>query len=195
MHRPTAQEINLLPLYQGVAMSAICLVENEQDAQYALQTLSQFPCLGVDTESKPTFRKGEKSAGPTLIQLSTACHVFLFPVRFSVALNAANTLLSDPQIKKVGFGIKGDIKALRHQLGIELINTEDLSVTLKRVAADKNPIGARAAVAMVLKQRLPKGEQQSNWVAYPLKKQQIVYAANDAHAAICVAQAIAYYTV
>jgi ribonuclease D len=57
---------------------------------------------------------------------------------------------------------------------------------LKKIAGEKNRIGARAAVAMVLKARLGKGAQKSNWGAYPLKDNQIVYAANDAHCAICI---------
>jgi len=59
-------------------------------------------------------------------------------------------------------------------------------VTLKKLAGEKNPIGARAAVAMVLHKRLGKGAQKSNWGTYPLKNHQIKYAANDAHCAICV---------
>jgi hypothetical protein len=42
------------------------------------------PVIGFDTESKPTFRKGEVSTGPHLVQLATDAHVFLFPVACAV---------------------------------------------------------------------------------------------------------------
>ena len=103
-----------------------------------------------------------------------------------MALAVARAILSNPAIKKVGFGLSGDNKELRTKLEIEIVNTEDLSVKLKRLAGEKNTIGARAAVAMVLKTRLGKGAQKSNWGAYPLKENQILYAANDAHSAICI---------
>jgi ribonuclease D len=185
MQRPTKEQIRELPLYTGLALLDITIIENEADAVNALKILKNEVCLGFDTESKPTFRKGEMSAGPTLIQLATESKAFLFPTRFPAAVSSAMEILSNPKIKKVGFGIKGDNKELRTKLNINIKNTEDLSVKLKKLAGEKNSIGARAAVAMVLKLRLGKGAQISNWGAYPLRKNQILYAANDAHAAIC----------
>lgn len=190
MKRPTKEQISELPLYAGLALVDIQIIENELDAAEALTSLEAEACLGFDTESKPIFRKGEVSPGPTLIQLATESKAFLFPVRFPSALASARAILSNPDIKKVGFGIKGDNKELRSKLDIDIVNTEDLSVKLKGLSGEKNLIGARAAVAMVLKARLGKGAQRSNWGAYPLKDSQILYAANDAHSAICVAQTI-----
>ncbi|GKT12898.1 MAG: hypothetical protein ISEC1_P1890 [Thiomicrorhabdus sp.] len=190
MQRPTKEQIMELPLYIGLDPIHIKIVENEQDAAQALVELKSAPCLGFDTESKPIFKKGEISPGPTVIQLATGFKAFLFMTRFPAAVDAARRLLSDSNIKKVGFGIRGDNKELRNKLDINIVNTEDLSVTLKKLSGEKNLIGARAAVAMILKQRLPKGAQQSNWGAYPLQKHQIQYAANDAHSAICIENAI-----
>lgn len=190
MQRPTKEEIRAFPLYAGLGLADIHVVESEQDAALALDALHHTLRLGFDTESKPTFRKGEMSAGPTLIQLATESQAFLFPTRFAAAVSVARVILSNPNIKKVGFGIRGDINELRVKLDIELVNTEDLSLVLKHLFEEKNAIGARAAVAMVLQQRLTKGAQTSNWGAYPLQKHQLEYAANDAHAAICVAQTL-----
>ncbi|TYL47432.1 3'-5' exonuclease [Marinomonas sp. IMCC 4694] len=194
MERPTKEQIIELPLYTGLDLTHIHLVENEQDAERALKALENEPCLGFDTESKPIFQKGEISPGPSLIQLATESKAFLFPTRFPDAVAAARIILANPNIKKIGFGIKGDNKELRGKLNIEIANTQDLSVLLKRLAGDKNTIGARAAVAMVLGKRLAKGAQKSNWGAYPLKEHQILYAANDAHSAICVERALVLLT-
>jgi len=190
MYRPTKDQIRNLPLYEGLDLVDIKIIENEFDAADALKELRQEVCLGFDTESKPIFRKGEVSPGPTLIQLSTQSKAYLFPIRFPYAVSSAKEILSNPTIKKVGFGIKGDNKELRAKLNINIVNTEDLSVKLKNLIGEKNTIGARAAVAMVLKFRLGKGAQKSNWGAYPLKTNQILYAANDAHSAICTEQSL-----
>lgn len=195
MERPTKEQIRTLPLYVGLGLVDIKIIENELDAANALIALKDEVCLGFDTESKPIFRKGEISPGPTLIQLSTESKAFLFPTRFPSAVSSAMQILSNPNIKKVGFGIKGDNKELRTKLNIDIVNTEDLSVRLKDLVGEKNSIGARAAVAMVLKFRLGKGAQKSNWGAYPLKKSQILYAANDAHSAICIERALSLATV
>lgn len=189
MERPTKENIRELPLYTGLKFNDIKIVENEQDAAQALNVLNNETCLGFDTESKPIFHKGMISPGPTLIQLSTESKAFLFPTRFSSAVSSARTLLGNPNIKKVGFGIAGDIKELRIKFAIDVVNTENLSVA-KNLIGEGKPIGARNAVAMVLKLRLGKGAQKSNWASYPLKKNQIQYAANDAHSAICIAKTL-----
>lgn len=186
MKRPTKEQIRALPLYEGLALSDIIIVENEADAAQAIKSLNNTDCLGFDTESKPIFRKGAVNPGPTLIQLATESVAFLFPVRFPIAVSCARTILSNPAIQKVGFGIRGDIKELRNKLDIDIVNTHNLSVELKHLAGEKNEIGARAAVAMVLHSRLAKGAQKSNWGAYPLSNHQVRYAANDAHSAICI---------
>ena len=186
MERPTKEQIRELPLYVGLDLSDIKIIENELDAENALEALEHEVCLGFDTESKPIFLKGEVSPGPTLIQLATETKAYLFPTRFPCAVSLAGKILSNPNIKKIGFGLNGDNKELRDKLNINIVNTEDLSVKLKKIAGERNRIGARAAVAMVLKARLGKGAQKSNWGAYPLKDNQIVYAANDAHCAICI---------
>lgn len=191
MKRPTKDQIRELPLYIGLDLLDIQIIENEQDAVDALKALENEVCLGFDTESKPIFRKGEVSPGPTLIQLATESKAFLFPTRFPAAVFSAGKILSNPNIKKVGFGLNGDNKELRTKLNINIVNTDDLSVKLKHLAGEKNSIGARAAVAMVLNARLGKGAQKSNWGAYPLKNNQIVYAANDAHSAICIERSLA----
>ena len=190
MQRPTKDRIRELPLYAGLDLSHIKIIENEIDAAEALAALEHEVCLGFDTESKPIFIKGDVSPGPTLIQLATESVAYLFPTRFPAAVSSARELLSNPNIKKVGFGIKDDNKELRSKLNIDIVNTEDLSIKLKRLAGEKNTIGARAAVAMVLQARLGKGAQQSNWGAYPLKDNQILYAANDAHCAICIERSL-----
>jgi ribonuclease D len=186
MQRPTKEQIRELPLYVGLDFYNIEIIENERDAAKVLNELENEVCLGFDTESKPIFLKGEISPGPTLIQLATQSKAFLFPARFPAAIACAKSILCNPSIKKVGFGISGDIKELRTKLDINIVNTLDLSTKLKSLIKDKNRIGARSGVAMVLKSRLGKGAQKSNWGAYPLRKNQILYAANDAHSAICV---------
>ena len=136
MYRPTKDQIRNLPLYEGLDLVDIKIIENEFDAADALKELRQEVCLGFDTESKPIFRKGEVSPGPTLIQLATQSKVYLFPIIFPYAVSSAKEILCNPTIKKVGFGIKGDNKELRAKLNINIVNTEDLSVKLKNLIGE-----------------------------------------------------------
>ncbi len=186
MKRPTKEQMRELPLFTGISLDNIVVVQEREGAEKAIKELKEAPCLGFDTESKPCFRKGEVNKGPHLIQLANASRAFLFPTRFLPIITALDTVLSDPQIKKVGFGLAGDQKILQGKFGINLLNTQDLSVTLKDYYGLKQRVGIRAAVAMVFQQRLTKGAQTSNWAAFPLQEHQLKYAANDAYASLCI---------
>ncbi|WP_339136956.1 MAG: 3'-5' exonuclease [Candidatus Electrothrix sp. GW3-4] len=186
LQRPTKEQMRDLPLFRGISLDNIVVVQDGEGAEQAIKELKEAPCLGFDTESKPCFRKGEVSKGPHLIQLANESKAFLFPTRFLPAITLLDKILSDPHIKKVGFGLAGDAKILQRKFGINLFNTQDLSVKLKSHFRLKQRVGIKAAVAMVFQQRLAKSAQTSNWAAFPLQEHQLKYAANDAYASLCI---------
>ncbi|MCI5147345.1 MAG: 3'-5' exonuclease domain-containing protein 2 [Candidatus Electrothrix sp. AR3] len=190
MKRPTKEQIRELPLFIGISLDNVVVVKDIEGAEKAIKELKEATCLGFDTESKPCFRKGEVSKGPHLIQLSNESKAFLFPTRFLSIIASLDKILSDSNIKKVGFGLANDKRILQRKFGIKLLNTQDLSVKLKEYSGSKQRVGIRAAVAMVFKQRLAKGAQTSNWAAFPLQEHQLKYAANDAYASLCIEREI-----
>jgi ribonuclease D len=186
MERPTKEQIRDLPIYNGISLDNIIVVTNKADSISAIAELRTHSCLGFDTESKPCFIKGEVSDGPHLIQLATKSKVFLFPTKFYENVTAIAEILSDPTIRKVGFGLKEDKKILFRKFGIKLVNTEELSSKVMRFTQIKQRVGARVAVAIFFNQRLSKSAQQSNWSIFPLHDHQKKYAANDAHTALLI---------
>lgn len=186
MERLTKEQIQFLPMYDGLSLDNIIVVTQASDAISAIVELKKHAILGFDTESKPCFKKGEISDGPHLIQLSTKTKAFLFPTKFFENFTEIEDILSDPTIKKVGFGLKEDKKMIFRKFGIKLENTVELSSKVMHFAQVTQRVGARAAVAMFFNQRLSKGAQRSNWSAFPLKDHQKMYAANDAHSALLI---------
>jgi len=69
-----------LPAYQGIQLDQVTLVVSDALAARALTALMAADAIGFDSESKPTFRKGEASTGPHLVQLATDAHAYLFPI-------------------------------------------------------------------------------------------------------------------
>lgn len=187
---PTKAQINELPQYIGLSLENIVLVDTRAKAQRAGTVLSQARILGFDTETKPRFHVGQSCKGPALIQLATVDTGFLIPTRSQFGLSLASEILSNASIKKVGFGTHNDERELGLKFNIKVNNLENLSMTLKDYIDLDRPVGARAAVAMILKARLTKGAQKSNWEAPKLKPSQLLYAANDAHSALNVRNAI-----
>jgi RNA polymerase sigma factor for flagellar operon FliA len=179
-----------LPLYQGVALADVVLVESAAAAAEACRVLLAEAVLGFDTEAKPTFAKGEVSTGPHLIQLATEERVYLFPVRPQMDYSGLRQILESPRILKAGFGLGSDLAQLRARLGIEAQGILDLSRALPG-EKPKQTMGAKTAVARYLGQRMQKSKHitTSNWAHPRLNERQMLYAANDAQAALRVYRA------
>lgn len=184
----TSETDELLPPYDGIKMADVRMVKSERDAAEALAALSCADVIGFDTESKPTFLKGEASTGPHLIQLATDDAAYLFQISAAPApdqLKAVlKAVLESKAILKVGFGLSDDVKRLRTKLGIDIVNVLDLSTALRK--NEKNTLGAKTAVARFFGQKLQKSKKitTTNWAMPRLSEKQILYAADDAHVAL-----------
>jgi RNA polymerase sigma factor for flagellar operon FliA len=180
----------LLPPYDGITLDAVRLVRTEADAVAALAALSAQDVVGFDTESKPTFQKGEESTGPHLVQLATDSEVFLFqigrPAAVAPLLGVLRAVLESATILKVGFGLGDDVRRLRTKLDIDSNNVLDLSMALRQ--GERNTLGAKTAVARYFGQKLQKSKRitTTNWALPVLSEKQILYAADDAHVALRV---------
>ncbi len=182
-----------LPPYQGIALADVRLVRTREDAEAALGALLACDAIGFDTESKPTFQKGEVSTGPHLVQLADDTHAWLFQVGAPSSAGAQlcadvlRPVLESATILKVGFGLGDDLRRLRAKLGIETLNVIDLATALRRrEEREKNAWGAKTAVERFFGRRLQKSRRitTTNWALPRLSEQQIQYAADDAHVAL-----------
>lgn len=179
-----------LPEYPGITLADITLVVSAELAAEALDALMAADVIGFDTESKPTFLKGEVSTGPHLIQLATDQRAFLFPVSRLASTDVLKAVLESPAVLKAGFGLGNDFSALKSRLGIEVRHVIDLGEVL-RGPGHKGTVGAKVAVAHYFGQRLQKSKKigTSNWANAHLSERQLLYAANDAHVALKIYRA------
>ncbi len=174
-----------LPVYPGIGLADVTLVDDAELAGQALAAFQAAAVIGFDSESKPTFRKGEASTGPHLVQLATDEHAWLFPVALPANLPVLKTVLESPAILKVGFGLGNDRSVLHSRLGIALNHVVDLGEML-RGPGHRGTVGAKVAVAHYFGQKLHKSKKvgTSNWASPRLSERQLLYAANDAHVAL-----------
>jgi len=162
-----------------------------QDSSIALQG----PFLGLDVEWKPNRVKGAPERPVALIQLASRHEVLLFHIyRVGQLPPFLTALLEDPEIKKVGVNVKGDVAKLYKDWKVDVKGAEDLSELTWEVDAEHwhaarnsgkcSPIGLAKLVEryLVLKLDKPKSVQQSDWERV-LDERQRTYAANDAAAA------------
>ncbi|WP_226471796.1 3'-5' exonuclease [Dechloromonas denitrificans] len=174
-----------LPLYAGLPLERVRLVVSAELAAEAQAALLAADAIGFDTESKPTFLKGEVSTGPHLVQLATDTHAYLFPIARAGDHTVLRAILESATVLKVGFGLGNDRSALKSRLGITLAKVLDLGETL-RGPGHKGTVGAKVAVAHFFGQKLQKSKKTgtSNWANRNLTERQLLYAANDAHVAL-----------
>jgi len=168
-------QINKLPLYHY--KGRVEVIDNKEKALIAASKLKKNKILGFDTETRPSFKKGEYY-DVSLLQLGTDSEVFLFRLRHTSLIPEIIEILEDPSIIKAGVAIDDDIKALKKLHPFKENSFADLATM-----AQKNGIqtfGLRALAAIFLSKRLSKREQTSNWDRKVLTQSQITYAACDA---------------
>lgn len=185
-----------LPAYVGLTLAEITLITSAEDANAAFGALAAAKVIGFDTESKPTFLKGEVSTGPHLIQLATDERAYLFQILPGLDTSALKTVLESAQILKVGFGLGNDRRDLKARLGINLHNVLDLGEALRGAGQlgqannekHRGTVGAKLAVAHFFSAKLQKSKKvgTSNWASHRLSERQLLYAANDAYVALKV---------
>ena len=178
-------------MFRGLALEQIHTLDTAADFEAARQAIEKEKVLGFDTESKPTFAKDVVRLGPHVIQFALQDEAYIVQVQHPRSLGFLKAILESAEIVKVGFGLRSDRLPLFRNLGIELRGDVDLSHALRSLGY-KDALGIRAAVAVVLHQRFSKSKRVtlSNWGSKNLRPEQLIYAANDAFAALKVFRAI-----
>jgi ribonuclease D len=188
---PDKDAIALLPPFERLGLDRITLVSTEAEAQNAYAKLAAATAWGFDTESKPTFRVGEESDGPHILQLSTPDRAWVFQLHDLACRAVAAELLGMKGIAKAGFGLGDDRKRIISKLRVEPNGILELN-TVFRERGYRKDMGVKGAVAVLFNQRFIKSKKAatSNWANGRLTEAQLVYAANDAYAAIRVFEAL-----
>ena len=155
----------------------VCLVTTPQDRARALADIQHESVVGFDTETRPSFSKGESH--PTcLVQAATASTVYLFQLRRLDVSQILAELLAQPRIVKAGVALAYDLRSLKLVFPFMEKNVLDLGIVARRRGLDQT--GLRNLAGIFLGFRIPKGTRTSNWAAAQLSAQQITYAATDA---------------
>lgn len=188
---PAPEEIALLEPFARIGLDRIEVVATAAHAEAAAGVLLQEAVWGFDTESRPTFTAGETSDGPHTIQLATLEQAYVFQLHDAGCRAIAGELLARTGIVKAGFGLHDDKRRITRKLGIEPSDVLDLD-TVFRQRGYRRQMGTKAAIAVLFQRRYLKSKRAatSNWANRQLTQSQVLYAANDAWAALCVYHAL-----
>ena len=188
---PHKDDIAELEPFDGLGMESVFVVTTLRQAGLAMDELMGAGTVGFDTESKPTFHKGQKSEGPHVLQFATLEKAFIFQSAFIESHPVIVELLQSTLLIKIGFGLGGDLHQISNRFGIQPAAIVDLDRSFKKLGY-RNAVGAKSAVAMFFNRKLLKSKSvtTSNWAMRDLSERQLLYAANDAYAAIRIFHAL-----
>lgn len=167
----------LIQLPQIEFRGEITLVESLKYIEEVLIFLKSQKFLGFDTETRPSFKKGLINK-VSLLQLASPERVILFrlnKIGFPVELAK---ILADEKIVKVGAAIRDDIRILQKLQTFKPGGFIDLQHIVKDYGIENK--GVRKLAGIILKGRVSKSQQLTNWEAPEITENQKIYAATDA---------------
>jgi hypothetical protein len=169
------EDLANLPIrrYEG----PVIVVATAQELEQAREDIWKEPVVGIDTETRPSFRKGE-SYMPCLVQVATTRAVYLFQLPFVDAATIVPPVLEDAQIAKAGVALAHDLRSLKQVFPFQERHVVDLGLVARGCGSTQT--GLRNLAGIFLGIRIPKGSRTSNWAARQLTQAQITYAATDA---------------
>lgn len=155
----------------------VVLVDTPEQEEMAVRELRHETAVGFDTESRPAFKKGDNFP-VSLVQIATLETAYLFQVDKTGFTDALAAFLANPDIKKIGVGLKHDVVKLQELKQFKAGGFVDLS----HIAKEKGiiQVGARGLTARYTGCRLVKSAQKTNWAKPDLTWRQQIYAACDA---------------
>jgi len=171
----TKNEINELPLFRYEGKTIIAATDKQIDK--AIFEIEEHDIVGFDTESKPAFKKGQFNH-VALIQIAVPGKVYLLRIHQVGITHTLSKFLSNDSITKVGIALDDDLISLKKRRRFLPRGFKDLNMIAPTLGIEK--IGARNLTALILKNRISKNQQVSNWENHVLTTPQIKYAATDA---------------
>jgi ribonuclease D len=171
----SGEAINALPLWQFGGK--IVFVDNPDQAVDCMKNLRTQDLLGFDTETRPAFRKGQHY-DPAIVQIATDREVFVFQLAKCKKLAPFLPLFESEKNKKVCLGVQEDVRHLKKIQNFNARGFVDLTVMTDALGIEDRSL--RKLCAILLKIRISKREQTSDWSKAQLTEGQLRYAATDA---------------
>ncbi len=159
----------------------IRVINTEEEAIAAIESLRKVKIVGFDTETKPSFKKGRTNT-VSLIQISDGACCYLFRINKFGFAKCLVDFLQDPAVKKIGLSLRDDFHVLHRLSPFEPQSFVDLQSFVSDYCITDASL--QKIFAVIFGQRISKSQRLSNWEADSLSEQQQTYASIDAWACL-----------
>ena len=161
----------------------VIVVDKPEMVADAAAYLRQHTVLGVDTEARPSFKRGVHY--PTaLVQISTLERCYLFRLTHVGMPVEIAEIFANPDICKVGLAFKDDINGLRRRRDFKPANCIDLQSMVCKYGIME--MGLQKIFAIIFGKKISKAQQLTNWENSHLTAEQARYASTDAWATLSI---------
>lgn len=157
------------------------LVQTPAAAVKAMRYLMEQPLVGFDTETRPSFRKGDNHK-VALMQLSTDNICFLIRLNRLGIFPAMKEFLESESVVKIGLSTKDDFHMLNALAPVEPKGFVELQSMVKEYGIGEASL--TKIYALLFGKRISKAQRLTNWEAVELTSAQQNYAALDAWACL-----------
>ncbi|MBE6286947.1 MAG: 3'-5' exonuclease domain-containing protein 2 [Mediterranea massiliensis] len=184
IHRTVSkEEIQEMP--KASFPGEIHVISTIEEAEKAIQYLEQYTLLGIDSETRPAFNKGQIHK-VALLQISSQTHCFLFRLNLIGLPQPLIALLENPRITKVGLSLKDDFMMLHKRASFQPQSVVELQEFVRPFGI--NEMSLQKIFAILFGEKISKSQQLSNWESPILSSAQQNYAATDAWACLHIYQ-------
>lgn len=159
----------------------VIIVDHPTHVAPAIEYLSQHTILGVDTEARPSFKRGVHY--PTaLVQVATLERCYLFRLTHVGLPQELADIFANPNICKVGLAFKDDLTGLKRRRSFKPTNCIDLQTIVCKYGIME--LGLQKIFAIIFGKKISKSQQLTNWENSYLTPEQARYASTDAWATL-----------
>lgn len=159
----------------------IHVISTEEETEKAVRYLSAQPIVGIDSETRPSFTKGQVHK-VALLQISTEECCFLFRLNHTGLTQALVSLLENPKVIKVGLSLKDDFMMLHKRKAFKQRACIELQEYVNQFGIKDKSL--QKIYAILFDERISKSQRLSNWETEILTDSQKQYAAIDAWACL-----------
>ena len=159
----------------------IITIDTAAAVDQAIIALSHESHVGIDTETRPSFRKGVQH-DVSLIQLSTPDTCFLIRLNRTGITDTLVSFLENKHIAKIGLSLHDDYQGLCKRRKFKAGNFIDLQKEVGKFGIEE--MSLQKIYAIIFGERISKSQQLSNWENDVLTDKQKQYAATDAWACL-----------
>lgn len=174
------KEVSELP--RAAFPGRIFVIFTEVEARKAVDYLNQQTLIGVDTETRPSFKKGSTNK-VALLQISTEDTCFLFRLNDIGLPDFLEEFLQN-DILKVGLSLKDDFNMLRRRNKKDPREGNWIELQEYVPLFGIKELSLQKIYAILFREKISKSQRLSNWEADTLTDAQQMYAATDAWACV-----------